>query len=248
MVKSTPAKIVFMDIETAPSLGWVWGKWQQDVIDFKENWYVLSFAFKKPGEKVQAFCLADYEDYDPQKPDDKKLMSDLWKVLDEADIVIAHNGDRFDVPKVNTRFLAHGQKPPSPYKTVDTLQVARKVFKFDSNKLDDVCRDLGIGRKLPHTGFHLWQACMQGDIKAWKKMKRYNCKDVRLLEDFYYKVRPWMKNHPNVNQGELFHCPKCSSSDVHRRGWAYTLLRKKQRFQCQSCGGWFEGSAVKVDK
>jgi DNA-directed RNA polymerase subunit RPC12/RpoP len=248
MVKSTPARVVFIDIETAPSLGWVWGKWQQDVIDFKADWYVLSFAVKEPGQKVRTYCLADYPGYENAKEDDKKLIQELWKVLDEADIVIAHNGDRFDVPKINTRFLIHGLKPPSPYKTVDTLQVARKVFKFDSNKLDEVGRCLGIGRKLAHTGFHLWQACMQGDLKAWKKMKRYNGRDIILLERVYFMMRPWMKNHPNVNQGEIYNCPKCGSDRVQRRGWAFTLLRKKQRFQCQHCGGWFEGSAVKVDK
>jgi hypothetical protein len=31
-------------LETAPNLGYVWGKWEQNVIDFKKSWYVLSFA------------------------------------------------------------------------------------------------------------------------------------------------------------------------------------------------------------
>jgi RNase_H superfamily len=248
MVKTTPSKIVFLDIETAPSLGWVWAKWQTDVIDFKANWYILSFAVKEAGKKVQTYCLADFPGYEKDKEDDTQLVKELWKVLESADIIVAHNGDRFDLPKINTRFLTHGMQPPSPYKTVDTLQIARKVFKFDSNKLDELGRYLGVGRKLAHTGFHLWKGCMEGDPKAWKTMKRYNGRDVILLEKIYFLMRPWAKTHPNVNQGQLYNCPKCGSSKVQRRGWSFTLLRKKQRMHCQNCAGWFELGAMKVEK
>jgi hypothetical protein len=245
----TPSKIVLLDIETAPSLGWVWQKWQTNVIDFKQDWYILSFAYKYLGEKeVHVRCLADYPGYADEKENDKALVSDLWKLMDRADIIIAHNGDDFDIPKVNTRFISHGMHPPSPYKSVDTLKIARRVFKFDSNKLDELGRYLGIGRKLPHTGFHLWQGCMQGDPEAWKTMKDYNGQDVTLLEQVYFLMRPWAKTHPQVNQGELHTCPKCGSYRVQRRGYSYTLLRKKQRFQCQECTGWFEGPAEAIVK
>jgi predicted RNA-binding Zn-ribbon protein involved in translation (DUF1610 family) len=248
-VVAQQAKCILIDIETAPSLGWVWGKWQQDVIDFEQNWYILSFSWKELGKgKVETKCLADYPGYDPKKQDDKALVADLWEVLDKADIVIAHNGDRFDVPKINTRLLDYRKQPPSPYKTVDTLQVARKIFKFDSNKLDEIGRYLGIGRKVPHTGFHLWKSCMDGDLAAWAKMKKYNARDILLLERVYFLMRPWMKNHPNVNQGEIHNCPKCGSAHVQKRGFSYTALRKKQRFQCQKCTGWFEGPAAGVNK
>lgn len=241
----TPAKILYIDIETAPSLGWVWQKYETNVIDFKKDWYILSFAYKWADErKVQVKCLADYPDYKKDVENDKALVDDLWKVLDRADIVIGHNGDSFDLPKINTRFLTHKLKPPTPYKTVDTLKIARKVFRFDSNKLDDLGRYLGVGRKLPTTGFHLWRGCMTGDLKSWKMMCRYNAHDVELLEKVYLLIRAWHPTHPNVNQGE-FACPKCASFKVQKRGYAYTALRRKQRFQCQNCAGWFEGPAKK---
>ena len=214
----TPAKIAFIDIETAPSLGWVWQKYETDVIEYK----------------------LDIEN-------DRALVEDLWKVFDEADILIAHNGDSFDIPKVNTRFLTHKLPPPSLYKTVDTLKIARKVFKFDSNKLDDLGRYLGIGRKLPTTGFHLWRGCMLGDAKSWAQMKRYNAHDTELLEDVYYRIRAWHPTHPNVNNGELEVCPTCSSKNVQRRGFSFTLHRRKQRYQCLNCQHWYTGSAKKVD-
>ena len=165
--------------------------------------------------------------------------------MDEADVIIAHNGDRFDLPKINTRFLTHKLNPPSPYKTIDTLKIARSVFKFDSNKLDDLGRYLSIGRKLPHTGFHLWKGCMSGDKASWKLMKRYNGHDVELLEKVYYIMRSWCKNHPNINMGLSEVCPKCQSTKVQRRGFSYTLLRKKQNWFCTSCCGWWQSGAVK---
>jgi uncharacterized protein YprB with RNaseH-like and TPR domain len=243
------AKILFIDIETAPSLGWIWGKWQQNVIDFKTDWYILSVGWKWLGdEKVQVLGLDDFPRHKRNSEDDKALVKHIWKLIDQADIIIAHNGDDFDLPKINTRFLTHKLPPTSPYKTVDTLKIARKVFKFDSNKLDDLGRYLGIGRKIPHTGFHLWKGCMSGDPESWRKMKEYNGHDVELLEQVYELVKAWDTKHPQINQGLTANeaCPTCASKNVQRRGFSYTLLRKKQRFQCLNCRRWYEGSAKKV--
>jgi hypothetical protein len=243
------AKTLLIDIETAPSLGWVWQKWEANVIDFKKDWYILSFAYKwLDDKKVTAVSLEDSPSYKKGSEDDKWLVKQLWQILDQADIIIGHNSDAFDLPKINTRFLTHGMQPPSPYRTVDTLKIARKVFRFDSNKLDDLGRYLGIGRKLPHTGFHLWQNCMKGDPAAWKLMRAYNSHDVELLEEVYFIMRPWDRNHPQVNQGLTVNeaCPTCGSTKIQKRGFSYTLLRKKQRYTCLSCRRWFEGSAVKV--
>lgn len=242
------AKIVFLDIETAPSLGYVWGKWQQDVIEFKQDWYVLSFSYKYFGEKkIRTHVLADYPSFEKDKENDERLIGELWTILDGADIVIGHNLDKFDIKKTNTRFISHGMPPPSPYKTVDTLKIARKAFKFDSNKLDELGRYLGLGRKLPHTGFRLWLGCMNGDTASWKLMKKYNEQDVALLEKVYLLMRPWASTHPNVNKG-VTACPKCSSTNTQKRGFSYTLLRQKQRYQCLACRGWYEGPAKVIEK
>ncbi len=242
----TETKIAFIDLETAPSLGWVWAKWDTNVIDFQRDWYILSYAVKWAGEKkIEVKGLIDYPGYKKDVENDKELVKDLWKVFDKADILIAHNGDGFDILKANTRFILHKLEPPTPYKTVDTLKVARKMFRFDSNKLDDLGHYFNIGRKLPHTGFHLWKGCMTGDPKSWQLMLRYNAHDVELLEKLYYLLQAWTPTHPNVNQGATPNeaCPKCGSKDVQRRGFSYTLLRQKQRYQCNNCHGWYEGSA-----
>lgn len=240
-------KILLLDIETAPSLGWVWEKYDTNVIDFKSDWYILSYGYKWLGEnKVHVVGLVDFPGYDKDRENDKKLMNTLWELLDEADVVIAHNGDKFDLKKINTRFLTHGLRPPTPYKTVDTLKIARSNFAFDSNKLDDLGRYLGVGRKIPNTGFHLWKGCMVGDREAWRQMKQYNGHDVELLEKVYNIVYPWDKKHPAVNMGERDTCPKCGSRDVQRRGFNFTILSKAQRYQCQNCYGWFAGGAKRI--
>ena len=242
------SKIILIDIETAPSLGWTWGpKWETSIIDFKTDWYLLSFAYKILGEKkVTVKSLKDYSGYRKDKENDRELVGDLWKVFNEADILLGHNIDRFDIRKSNARFLTHGLIPPAPYKTVDTLKVARRSFKFDSNKLDDLGHYLGLGRKLPHTGFNLWKKCMDGDLKSWKLMCRYNVQDVLLLEKVYYALRPWATTHPNVNKG-VFACPTCGSTDTQKRGFSYTLLRQKQRHVCNTCHRWWESAAKKVE-
>lgn len=238
---------MFLDVETAPSVGYAWGKYDQTIIDFKSDWYMLSFAYKwAGGKRTEVRGLIDYTGFAKDVENDKKLMKELWDVLDEADIVIGHNADKFDIKKANTRFILHGMPPPSPYRTVDTLKVARKYFRFDSNKLDDLGRYLGVGRKLPHTGFHLWLGCMKGDPKSWKLMKQYNGHDVDLLEKVYYLMRSWATNHPNVNQGKIA-CPKCGSEDVQKRGFSYSLLRQKQRYCCKFCNGWYDGPAKSLE-
>lgn len=242
-------KIILLDIETAPSLGWVWEKWETNVADFKNYWYILSYAWKVLGEnKTYVKALTDYPDYEKDRENDKNLLQDLWKVLNEADIVIAHNGDGFDIPKICTRFIYHKMLPPSPYETIDTLKIAKRIFLFDSNKLDDLGHYLNVGRKLPHTGFHLWQGCMTGDIKAWKMMKEYNKQDVELLERVYIAMRPWADNHPSVVRGNKESCNKCGSKQFQRRGYSYTATTMKPRYQCKLCGGWFTGTSEKKEK
>lgn len=244
-------KIAFLDIERCPDLGYVWGKYDQNVIAVEADWHLLSYSVKWQGGKTVTKGLPDYPGYAQHKSDDKALARDLWKVFDEADIIIAHHGDRADVPWSTARFLVHGLPPPSPYRTVDTRKLARKHFGFSSNKLDDLARQLGLGRKLPNTGFDLWKSCMDGDPQAWRVMLRYNEQDVRLLEKVYLKLRGWATTHPRVTTpNDRPSCPKCGSTHVTREGYSYTQQRRKRRYQCQSesCASWFEGPVEKEDK
>ena len=243
-------KILLFDIETAPNLGYVWGKWEQDVVSFKEHWYMLSFAYKWLGEKqTHVVSLPDFKLYKKDKANDRELVNKLWELFNEADVLIAHNGDEFDVKKVNSRFIQHGMVPPKPFQTIDTKKVAKRYFKFDSNNLDDLGQYLGLGRKLQTGGFDLWLGCISGDKESWKRMCNYNKQDVVLLEQVYLKLRPWMTNHPNMNllTGEAHTCPNCGCLKVSKQGFKRSRTGIRQQYKCGDCGAWSSGESVKLD-
>lgn len=157
----------------------------------------------------------------------------MHELLNDADVVIAHNGDSFDIKKINARFIIHKLAPPSPYRTIDTKREAKKIAGFDSNSLNNLGIDMDEGEKIKHRGFDMWEGCMAGKKRDWNDMKRYNKQDVDLLEKVYLRLRPWMKTHPNISSNG--NCPKCNSAKVQRRG----IVLNKIRLQCMSCGGWF---------
>lgn len=230
---------LFLDIETSPNLAYVWGMWEQNVIEFEREWYVMCFSAKwENGEHITK-GLPDYRGYKKGSEDDEKLVKELWHLLDKADMVVAHNGDQFDLKKINARFSFYNLTPPAPYKTVDTKKVAKRYFGFNSNKLDNLGEHLGLGRKVKHEGFELWKACMAGDSKAWRTMKLYNKQDVVLLEKIYNHFLPWISNHPNAGMFEEgTRCPKCGGEKLQKRGFALNQTTRYQRVQCQDCGGW----------
>lgn len=252
-------QIAFFDIETAPYLGWVWQKYDTNVIQFVQQSYMLCFSVKYSNSpKVETYSLPDFPMWKKEASDksrhwyehnDKELVMKLWQIMGEADLIIAHNGDSFDTKYTHERMIVHGLSPPDPYKTVDTLKLARKHFRFISNKLDDIANDLKLGRKIPHTGFALWEGCMKGDMRSWDLMKRYNKQDVLLLERVYLKFRPWATTHPNVKlyKEQEWGCPKCGSMNVTSRGKAYTTTQVYRRYQCRDCGGWYRGENVNKD-
>jgi ribosomal protein S27AE len=142
--------------------------------------------------------------------------------------------------------LVHDLLPPSAYKEVDTLQVARRHFKFTSNRLDSLAKQLGIGEKLEHGGFDVWKAIIERrDPAAWKLMRRYNKHDVVLLEQLYLRLRPWMDQHPNLAliSDKPRACPKCGAAQtkIKSRGWRYYQVTKRRAFRCNDCGGIFYG-------
>lgn len=246
----TSARIAFFDIETAPSLGYFWGKmYETDIIEIKEPWYMLSYAWKWQGERqIHCKALCDYPEYDTNLDNDFFLVRDLRNLFDEADVLIAHNGDRFDIRKAQARMIRYKMQPPSRYQTIDTLKAARKYFQFDSSRLDALGQYLGLGRKRATTGFNLWKRSMAGERKAWDIMKRYNKHDVALLEKVYEELRPWMTTHPNL---ELFHrphvgvvCPNCQSANTVKRGIYYQQTRKYVQHSCRNCGRWFKGVLI----
>jgi hypothetical protein len=234
------AKIYILDIETSPNIAYVWRFFKENIgaKQVLENSEILSFAIKELGSKVTTY-------YDRNEVGSEKFLIELLCVfLDDADVIVAHNGDKFDLPYIQGRCLALDIKPPSPYKTIDTFKSAKYEFKFPSNSLEYLSKVLlgeekGGHKKFP--GFELWLEVLKNNPEAWEEMKEYNIRDVELLEKIYLKMRPFIRNHPNIavyGEEDKAVCPKCNSEHIQYRGYAHTNVGRYHRFQCNDCGGW----------
>lgn len=224
-------KILVIDIETAPASGYIWKLFDVNIslsqlIDTSK---VICFAAKWYGEKKVIFSSN-------QEDTHKKMIKKAWDLFNEADAVIGYNSKNFDCKILNKEFILEGLPPPTSYKHIDLLQTIRQNFKFMSNKLDHVSQELGIGKKTSHQGFELWQACMNNDSKAWKLMKKYNINDVKLTEELYDKVKPWLKTTFNHNEhtNDVV-CPNCGSTDLMKNGKYLSPNRAYQKYTCRSC-------------
>ncbi len=238
-------KILLIDIESSPNVSLTWGKYDQNVLHFVRHRQIITVAWKWLGEKkVYGLSLPMFPTYKKDPLSNRELMREIHKLMNQADIVIGHNVRCFDDKRIDTDLIKWGFKPPSPHRVIDTLEVARQRFDFNSNKLGDLGEFLGVGGKVKHPGMQMWIDCMDGKPEAWNHMLRYNKGDVYpLLEKVYLKMRPWIRNHPDLNiLTEREVCPYCSSPKIQARGWSITkTVAKRKRFQCQGCGGWLYG-------
>lgn len=246
-------KILTLDIETAPCLSYHWGLFKQNIglnMGVKDS-YILSWAAKWVGEDTTF-----YKDKrnDPTNEDDSELVKDIWKLLDEADIVISQNGVRFDVKKLNTAFLFAGLKPPRPYKHIDTLLIAKKHFAFKSNKLEYMTNKLNkFYKKLPHgafPGFELWKECLLGNPLAWDEMEVYNRYDVLATEELAFILAPYSNTLPNLDIYYLDganHC-MCGCTEFKQNGFAHTNVSTFANFTCENCGAHKRGRVNLIEK
>jgi uncharacterized protein YprB with RNaseH-like and TPR domain len=201
-----------------------------------ESSYILCWAAKWYGQSRVYFESAE-------KQSRQAVLKPIHRMLDEADFVVHFNGVSFDIPILNREFIKHGFGPPSPYKQIDLKRVAKRAFRFESNKLAYITKALGLHSKDARQDFQLWVDCMDGKREAWRKMERYNRNDVAIMEPLYERLRPWIAQHPNVSAFlEGLACPKCGSKKTQQRGVQVAVSKIYQRHHCQNCGGWFRSN------
>ena len=219
---------------------YVWRRWKQNIsLDATiSEWFMLCWSAKwlysaeTMGERLTG--------REALSEDDTRIVGKLWELINEADIVVAYNGKRADIPWANSRFIVHGMQPPKPYFLVDPIITAKQKFGFSSNKLDALAGYFGIPHKLD-TDFDLWKRCMAGDEEALQYMLDYNKKDSEILEQVYLKMRPWITNHPNVGnyiESDVPACSKCGSESLEliEGQYYYTSVNKYELFRCKDCG------------
>jgi hypothetical protein len=243
MHKSTA---LILDIETSPMLAYIWELGEQRVSlgQIHTDWHIMAWSAKwlnDPDNKIVYF-----DNRKSKLGDDKRILKELWKMLDQADIVITQNGQHFDSRKINARFMLHGMKPPKPYLHLDTYRLVKRVAAFTSNKLeyltDKFCTK---HKKIKHgkfPGLMLWIECLKGNKKAWDEMKRYNIKDVLSTEELYLNIKGWAP----ASMPKMFHitdskstCGVCGHYGKMRAG--RDRVSKSGVYtqdSCMACGAW----------
>ena len=242
MPKNEP-KILILDVETAPIEMFAWGVYGENtgITMLKQDWSILAYCAKWYGSKTTV-----YRDTSKQKDvrDDKAMLKDIWNMIDEADVILTQNGKRFDEKKLNARFIINGYNPPSPYQHIDTKQMANKRFGFTSASLEYMCSVLDVKyKKLKHKefpGFELWRQCLLGNKRAWAEMKLYNVHDVLALECVYDKLKAWgnQVDMAVYSPNDVLQCSQCGSQNINKKGFSFTRVAKRQKYQCQDCKGW----------
>lgn len=238
------AKIFCGDVETSASIVYSFSRFKAFIKPDQviQEPYMLTWAGKYVGNpNIISYKLPDFEEqFAKDYTCDKLLIESLWKILDDCDVFVAHNA-KFDVGWFNQRCLYWGMQPPSPYKVIDTLRELKQICALPSNSLAASANYFELpNRKLDNAGWSLWQGCMNGNKESFVNMETYNIGDITTLEDLYLKLRPFMKNHPNVSlyqDTEDESCIACGSNKLVKIEGksSYTQLSEFEVMRCE-CG------------
>lgn len=200
--------------------------------------FICCFGWKWLGSpKTNVITLLDYPGKNCQ--DDTKLLKAAWAVLSEADLLVAHFGDKFDKPFIRARF-AHAGIPNFPMvRQVDTCLISREIFCLSSNRLSNLAEFLGCENKKMEKGRgwpDWWMGVLRGDASSLKNMAFYCAQDVRALEDVYVRMKPYIPARYLIDEsmGNKALSPCCGSPIVFR-GQYYAARKIYQRFQCKKC-------------
>ena len=236
-------KILIYDIETAPMQAFVWKRYKENVSleqTISESFMLCWSAKWLYEDNVIGDAVTPEE---AVNENDSRIVKSLYELINEADIIVAYNGRNFDIPYMNQRFLVYGFAPYTPVQVVDPYETAKSVFKFSSNKMDNIASQLGLQNKIK-TDFNLWKGCVKGDKKCLDDMLTYNKQDVVVLEEIYCTMLPWLKNHPNLSNyyDDKNRCVKCGSEDIIKLNrYFFTPSGKYELFKCKHCGSIFRG-------
>lgn len=232
-------KILHLDIERSPHIATIWDLWGINVgIDqLLNDSEILCCALSWEGSEDVTFVSQ-------WNGGRKKMLRKIWKMLDEADVVVTYNGDRFDLKVLNMEFAQFGLGLPSPYKSVDLLKTVKKRFKLVSNKLDYVLRYFKLGAKMKTPGHQLWLDVMDRKADAQGIMTEYNIKDVTEMKKLFTFLRGYgIVGLPNLSafaREEV--CPECGENHYQHRGTVMVGMHMYRKFFCKVCGHWFRSN------
>lgn len=245
-VLKTKAKVLYYDIETTLAKSYHFQQWGVNLSQKQkiQESHLLSHSWCWGESDIVGSILTRDEvlEHDPER-----LVLECWSLLDNADVVVAHNGKRYDIRKVNGYFLQYGLPPPSPYKVIDTLQIAKSKFNLPFNSLAYLAEFLGVTQKIDTGGLDLWIRCDQGDQEALDKMLEYNIGDIDTLREVHKRLIAWDNNGVNMANYEDEHdavCTNCGSDDIQsvEGKFVHTVQRKYSLYRCNNCKAVLRGN------
>jgi DNA polymerase elongation subunit (family B) len=246
-IEIRPPKILILDIETAPMLVRSYGLWNQNISTgfIVKDWYMISFAAKWANKSKFYYADTRYTHENDLEP--SKLAHSL---IEQADVIVGHNLDRFDMKKLNTRFLKHNLPPIGKRQTIDTLKIAKKYFAISSNKLDYIAKFLGIEGKRKSKKYsqqEMWNGCCEGILDCFKENEKYNKQDITVTEEVFDNLKKWDEN---LNFQAYYGKKVCiCGNDKYRKdGLRYSKQGAFQRFKCLECGKNYTGKENLIDK
>ena len=224
----------------------------------KHDWYITCAAWgwldntKKKVTEYGSVSVADFKTaYKKNFRDDRGVVKALHKVMSQADLIVGHNSDSFDIKKISYKFIKYGLEPLDLCPTVDTLKSAKKYFKSSSNSLFNLAKEFDVPMKieLPPGTMH---KADNGCEKSLKKLVAYNKGDITAGASLYFKMLPYIKNHPNLNKilGEkqspkkITKCGSCGSRRIKKDGNIYTNNARYERYPCLTCGSSTRGKKI----
>ncbi len=247
-------KIVICDIETIPNLPEALKVWTQ-LSDYPGRTLkaditsIICFGYRVYGErkKAQVISLWDYPTtWNRNVNNDYPLVKAIHSILKDADILVTHNGKRFDMPFINTRIMYHMRHTPNhglsllpnmPH--VDTCKIAKNHLFLFNNRLNTLGKFLNLGEKKDTGGWDLWVEVYHRNKKSMQKMSRYCARDVDLTCEVFSVLKAVAKDMPNLGMySKNKVCTKCGSTEVIARGPRPTKTRIVQTYRCKTCGSW----------
>ncbi len=236
-------RVLVIDIETLPLVGYAFNPWQTNItlMHLIKDFCILSYSAKWLGDnKVLSDVLTPKE---ALARNDWRILQEVWKLMELAQVVITHNGKRFDMRKLNARFWKNKMTRPSSYKMVDTLVEAKKIFGLTYNSVAAIAKFIGAEEKLD-TAFPLWIACDLGDAESLQYMREYNEQDVETQEEIYMEMRGWMEGHPDLRVYSKHEdvCPVCLQGNYEEIGTYVAKKKSYPEYRCSDCGSVWHGS------
>lgn len=231
-------RILTVDLERVPGLAEFWQPKTHYINTSAIVEYPRTICFAwKWNDSAKIDFIAEWDEGGHEA-----MVRKSFELYDEADMVVTYNGVRFDNKHFKSDWTVYDLGVPSSWFDIDLLAVARRELGFEVKSLDEVTKRLGLQSKVDKYDPKMAKAAVAGDEKAQKRIARYNKGDVKITDKLHQRLLAVTKapNSALYHEDGEVRCgkPLCGSTNLERRGYAYTNQSKFRQYRCRDCGGW----------